>query len=197
MLTFTRLVGACDSLIHPRYPEQKTDSVFLGNVDQPQLGKLWTRETYRFVGTIGVTLILLVSEISEAMTLWIWIRRASLWSLRTEAREMHISIAAFANQAHSYGHSTKVNVLMAMSGEEPPPSQPAPRWLELLWTGGGMQTPISVIRRSNLSDPYIRDRSAGFRGVLQFSGVAESTCQAKLHRGYPAGLAFHIELGQN
>jgi hypothetical protein len=34
------------------------------------------------------------------------------------------------------GHSTKVTVLMAMSGEEPPPDQPAQRWLEL-WTGGG------------------------------------------------------------
>jgi hypothetical protein len=35
-----------------------------------------------------------------------------------------------------YGHSTKLNVLMAVSGEEPPPGQPAPRWLEV-WTGGG------------------------------------------------------------
>jgi hypothetical protein len=89
--------GACNSLIHPRYPEQKTDSVFLGNVDQPQLGKLWTRETYRLVGTIGTSLILLVSEMSEAMTLLIWIRRASLCSLRTEAREKPTSISDFAN----------------------------------------------------------------------------------------------------
>jgi hypothetical protein len=101
MLTVTMLVGACDSLIHPRYPEQKTASVFLGNVDQPQLGKLWTRETYRFVRTIRISRILLVLEMSEAMTLLIWMRRASLWSLRTEAREKPISIAAFANQAHT------------------------------------------------------------------------------------------------
>ena len=37
MLTFTMLVGACDSLIQSRYPEQKAASVFLGNAARQAL----------------------------------------------------------------------------------------------------------------------------------------------------------------
>jgi hypothetical protein len=98
--TFTMLAGACNSLIHRRYHEQKTALVFLRSVDQPQLGKLWTRETYRSVGTTGIFHTLLVSEMSDAVTLLIWMRRGSLWSLRIEVPEKPTSIAAFANQAH-------------------------------------------------------------------------------------------------
>jgi hypothetical protein len=44
--------GGFDSLTHHKYQEQMTASVFRVGVDQPQPSKLWTCETYRFIGII-------------------------------------------------------------------------------------------------------------------------------------------------